>query len=209
MITHRATLDISRGPANPALVRGKALPRAESPAAEPDLAATASAERIAAGLCDPSTPSHARRRALKVKVRPPGWQGLSTLRRSTATATKTGVRSRCSASCALPSDAACGTPMPGDHARKGRCVSVAEAPKRQPAADGVRVRDLLRRCGASHDPGERAALLARIADELEAAAADIAAHSESGELVAGLRGQASMARFIAEIDRHDETRQVS
>lgn len=77
---------------------------------------------------------------------------------------------------------------------------------------GGRVRDLLRRCGASHDSAERATLLILIADELERSAGEIVAadpESYSRELVAGLRGQAGMARFIAEVDGRDRARQVS
>lgn len=91
-------------------------------------------------------------------------------------------------------------------------MSVADAPGIHPVVGRTRVRDLLRQCGSSHDPAERWSLLAQIADELDQAAAEIVAanpQSHPGDVVAGLRGQASMARFIAEIDRPNRARQVS
>jgi hypothetical protein len=77
-----------------------------------------------------------------------------------------------------------------------------------PSVEGQRVRDLLRRCGASGDPVERAVLLMRVACELHAAAEEIAVHAgdrggETGALVAALRGQAGMAGFMAELERGD------
>lgn len=76
---------------------------------------------------------------------------------------------------------------------------------------GPRVRDLLRRCGMTHDHAERAALLARIAYELDQAADEIStaqSGTHSRELVAALHGQASMARFVADLERSDRVRQV-
>lgn len=71
-----------------------------------------------------------------------------------------------------------------------------------------RVRDLLRRVGTARDRGERAALLARLAEELDLAADDLAADEVQArrcrEVIAGLRGQAGMARVAAEFDRHDQ-----
>lgn len=91
-------------------------------------------------------------------------------------------------------------------------MSVADVPGLHPVAGGAQVRNLLRRYGASCDRAERAALLGRMADELDQAVGEIvAAHPDSypRELVAGLRGQAGMARFVAEVERRDQTRQVS
>jgi hypothetical protein len=91
---------------------------------------------------------------------------------------------------------------------------VAEVPgSSAPRAEGQRVRDLLRRCGATSDPAERAALLNRVAYELHAAANEIAAHGgdrggETGELVAALHGQAGMAGFMAELERGDWARRI-
>ncbi len=83
----------------------------------------------------------------------------------------------------------------------------------QPETDGgsgsgrpgqMRVRDLLRWCATTHDRGERAEVMVRIADELERAADEIAADPsrarEHREVVAGLRGQADMARVTAAFD---------
>ena len=76
---------------------------------------------------------------------------------------------------------------------------------------GPRVRDLLRRCGMTRDRAERAALLARAASELDQAAEEITSGRRghwSGELVAALRGQAGMARFVADLERTDRVRQT-
>ncbi len=73
-----------------------------------------------------------------------------------------------------------------------------------PQSGGPRVRDLLRRCGRTRDRRERAALLSRLADELDQAASRL-----TGELAAGLRGQASMARFLADLDLADQAYQVA
>ena len=74
---------------------------------------------------------------------------------------------------------------------------------------GPRVRDLLRRCGMTRDRAERAALLARAASELDQAAEQITTQGTwSRELVAALRGQAGMARFVADLERTDRVRQV-
>lgn len=78
----------------------------------------------------------------------------------------------------------------------------------------MRVRDLLRACGATRDRGERAELLARLADELENTAGEL--EHTAGEraaddtraqryqlVIAGLRGQAGMARVAAAFDDQD------
>ncbi len=75
------------------------------------------------------------------------------------------------------------------------------------------VRDLLRRCGQTRDRAERAALLTRLARELDLAAGDIAAQARESSadrsaLVASLHGQASMARFVADLERYDRARQA-
>lgn len=74
-------------------------------------------------------------------------------------------------------------------------------------SEQVRVRDLLRRVGAACDRGERAALLARLAEELDLAADDLAADAvrarRYAEMIAGLRGQAGMARVAAAFDQQD------
>jgi hypothetical protein len=85
-------------------------------------------------------------------------------------------------------------------------MNVAEVPGGPAQAGGARVRDLLLRCGAAVDPAERAVLLTRIASELDQAACEVVARNgdhdvEVRELAAGLRGQAGMARFMAELDR--------
>lgn len=69
-----------------------------------------------------------------------------------------------------------------------------------------RVRALLRRCGATRDHAERAALLGRLGDELDQAATEITDGRgeevpSDRELIAGLRAQASMARYMAELER--------
>lgn len=88
-------------------------------------------------------------------------------------------------------------------------MSVVDEPFQCPHPDQERVRDLLRRCGRTRDRAERAALLVRAARELERAAEEI---TDAGgpptarELAAGLRGQASMARYVADLERHDLAR---
>lgn len=88
-------------------------------------------------------------------------------------------------------------------------MNVAGEPEQPPGAR-TRVRDLLRRCAATPDPVRRATLLARIADELDQAAADINAANPATarEIVAVLRGQADMARFISAVERRDPDRRV-
>ncbi len=71
------------------------------------------------------------------------------------------------------------------------------------------MRDLLAACGRSRDRNERSQLLARVATELELAAAEIRAadrHRSHGEVAAGLRGQAGMARLLADLDAPPEAR---
>ncbi len=86
----------------------------------------------------------------------------------------------------------------------------ASGGQRQPG----QVRSLLRRCGATRDHAERAALLGRLSDELEHAADDITgARNEhpiaDRELIAGLRAQAGMARYMAEMERASRARATS
>ena len=94
-------------------------------------------------------------------------------------------------------------------------MSVAEMPQGQASYPGnARVRELLRRCARTRDRAERAALLARVAYELDRAADQKAATSpdldaSARELIAGLHGQASMARFIADLERSDRARQAT
>jgi hypothetical protein len=93
-------------------------------------------------------------------------------------------------------------------------MSVAEVSGLRPEAGGERVRDLLRRCGGTHDRAERAALLTRVAYELDRAANEIAASNhhpgaDSRELVATLHGQASMARYVADLERNDRAREIA
>lgn len=77
-----------------------------------------------------------------------------------------------------------------------------------------RVRDLLRRCATTHDHAERAALLGRMADELDKAAMD-ALEQDHGmgcrcrEMAADFRGQAGMARFFADLTRRDHADRIS
>ncbi len=92
---------------------------------------------------------------------------------------------------------------------KGHAVSLVERPEPDGEGSGsgqVRVRDLLRQCGATRERHERAAAMARLADELTHAADDIAADPDRArqyrEVVAGLRGQADMARVAAAFDGH-------
>lgn len=88
-------------------------------------------------------------------------------------------------------------------------MSVADEPSGYPQPGQARVRDLLRRCGRTRDRAERAALLVRVARELERAAEEIHVAGSvrcEDELAAGLRGQASMARFVADLERHDLAR---
>lgn len=69
------------------------------------------------------------------------------------------------------------------------------------------VRALLRRCGATRDHAERAALLNRLGDELDQAATEITAGRgeeitlSDRELIAGLRAQAGMVRYMADLER--------
>ncbi len=89
---------------------------------------------------------------------------------------------------------------------KGHAVSRIDPPEQNPGAGSgqLRVRELLRACGATRDRGERAELLARVAFGLEQAADDIAADEHQAqqyrEVVAGLRGQAGMALRAAALD---------
>ncbi|MBB5157812.1 hypothetical protein [Saccharopolyspora phatthalungensis] len=81
-------------------------------------------------------------------------------------------------------------------------MSVADMSfERYPESGVVRVRELMRRCAATHDPAERAALLERMADELDRAADE--AHREPALV---LRGQAGMVRFFADLQRRDRAR---
>ncbi len=77
--------------------------------------------------------------------------------------------------------------------------------------DQVRVRDLLRLAAATPERGRRAALMARIAEGLDQVADDIAADTDRAEQhaedIAGLRGQAGMARVVAAFDHRDERRE--
>lgn len=93
-------------------------------------------------------------------------------------------------------------------------MSVADIPGSNSGSGGARVRDLLRRCGLTHDRAERAALFARVAYELDQAADEIAAQDQAHEvstreLVAALHGQASMARFMADLERRDHAHHVA
>lgn len=83
-------------------------------------------------------------------------------------------------------------------------MSVTNEPEHLPDAR-ERVRDLLVECAACADPTQRPALLGRIADELERAATEIttANPETSREIVAVLRGQADMARFVAAVEGRD------
>lgn len=72
------------------------------------------------------------------------------------------------------------------------------------------VSELLRRCGRTQDRAERAALLTRVGLELDKAAhVSETGDSESRERAAHLRGQASMARFVASLERSDRARRVA
>ncbi len=90
---------------------------------------------------------------------------------------------------------------------------MANEPLGWPEQDGARVRDLLRLCGRTRDRAERAALLARVAGELDRAAGEIVCgdrdRSSARELAAALRGQASMARYVADLERHDRAREAA
>ena len=103
----------------------------------------------------------------------------------------------------LPCPVWCGTPE-APHVISGG-ASVPDQAGAQPQAEGLRVRDLLLQCGQARDHGQRAELLARIADGLDQAAAAIAAHAQqrpgAEADAAGLRGQAGMARVAAELER--------
>lgn len=76
--------------------------------------------------------------------------------------------------------------------------------------DSPPVRDLLRLCARTRDRAERAAILTRVAHELDMAAGEVAlddrARVGARELVAGLRGQASMARLVADLERRERAR---
>ncbi|GGI92272.1 hypothetical protein GCM10011581_31800 [Saccharopolyspora subtropica] len=76
--------------------------------------------------------------------------------------------------------------------------------ERYPESRVLRVRDLMRRCSATHHPAERVALLERMADELERAAQNV-----PPEVARVLRGQADMARFFAEVQRRDRARRAT
>lgn len=73
-----------------------------------------------------------------------------------------------------------------------------------PGIRGARLRDLLRRCSATSDHAERAALLTAVARGLDQAAREVA----TAETVAALRGQAVMARFMAELERDGWARRL-
>lgn len=75
-----------------------------------------------------------------------------------------------------------------------------EQPGSGGSPDGASVRELLRRCGRTRDRAERAGTLASLAAELERAAEDITTQRGDPEIVAGLLGQASMARAIADLE---------
>ncbi|MEU5847074.1 hypothetical protein [Saccharopolyspora shandongensis] len=82
-----------------------------------------------------------------------------------------------------------------------------------PRTTAVPMRDLLRRCEITHDHAERAALLERLADELDRATRDLLAgrpaeECDRRELAASLRGQAGMVRFFADLERRDRARQA-
>ena len=68
------------------------------------------------------------------------------------------------------------------------------------APEVATVRELLRECGRTRDRAERAGMLLRLAGELERAAEDITTHRGDAEVVAGLQGQAGMARAIAGLE---------
>ena len=76
---------------------------------------------------------------------------------------------------------------------------------------GERVRDLLRRCGETRDRAERAVLLTRMAHQLDQAANEVAAHGapESHEVAAALRGQARMARSLADLEHEDRAGEIT
>jgi hypothetical protein len=80
---------------------------------------------------------------------------------------------------------------------------VLEQPGSGGSPDGASVRELLRRCGRTRDRAERAGTLASLAAELERAAEDITTRYGDPEVVAGLLGQASMARAIADLEPAD------
>lgn len=86
-------------------------------------------------------------------------------------------------------------------------MSVAEVPGQESAGTaGERLGALLRRCGATSDHTERAALLTQVARGLDEAARELAeaGHAQdTTEMVAVLHGQAVMARFMAELERSD------
>lgn len=95
-------------------------------------------------------------------------------------------------------------------------MDVAEVSHGQTGASepgGARVRELLRRCAGTHDRAERAALLSRVANELDRAAEEHktpeGADSDTRELIAGLHGQAVMARYVATLERKDRAHHAS
>jgi hypothetical protein len=104
----------------------------------------------------------------------------------------------------LPNQARCGSSSSARviTGEKGWRMSVAEVPGHESA--GERLRDLLRRCGATSDHAERASLLTQVARGLDDAARELAEAGhpqDTSEMVAVLHGQAVMARFMAELER--------
>lgn len=93
--------------------------------------------------------------------------------------------------------------VPGQETRPGKETGES------PATMGAWLRDLLRRCSATSDHAERAALLTEVALGLDQAAREVAAAGhqyatgeiDADEMVAALHGQAVMARFMAELER--------
>ncbi|MGP4014446.1 hypothetical protein [Saccharopolyspora sp. 5N708] len=84
-------------------------------------------------------------------------------------------------------------------------MSVADVSfERYPQSGVVRVRELMRRCAATHDHAERAALLECMADEL-----DRAADGAPQELAMVLHGQSGMVRFFADLQRRDRARHAT
>lgn len=99
-------------------------------------------------------------------------------------------------------------------------MSVTEhGPAQGPEQHGIA--DLLQRCERTRDRAERAALLSRVAVELDRAAEEIGTEDTgtkqrdradgetvATEVIATLRGQASMARFVADLERQDRAHQA-
>lgn len=95
-------------------------------------------------------------------------------------------------------------------------VSVVEQPEPDPhsapppsgQAGQRRVRELLRDCGTARNQDERATVLVKLATELTGLADDITADHDRArrypELIAGLRGQADMARLAAVLEQCHE-----